>query len=180
MITCMRLIRRMRRWRACIRSDAARARSSMHAQHAGSSRARARAPQRSKEQSASAPRSCAAAAMWKQTCRSASTSVCTPSCWSCEHSEGARHVNTRLIRGMRTWRACIRSHAARARSSTCTLNMLWQQPCTRARRSAAGSGRQAHRDLERHHHAGANETARQSDSSCQQPSGERRARARRE
>jgi len=31
-------------------------------------------------------------------------------------SEGARHVNIRLIRGMRTWRACIRSHDARARS----------------------------------------------------------------
>ncbi len=30
----------------------------------------------------------------------------------------------RLTRRMRTWRACIRSHAARARSSTCTLNML--------------------------------------------------------
>ena len=152
----------------------------MHAQHAGSSRARARAPQRSKEQSASAPRSCAAAAMWKQTCRSASTSVCTPSCWSCEHSEGARHVNTRLIRGMRTWRACIRSHAARARSSTCTLNMLAAAVRARARHSAARRSRQAHRDLERHHHAGANETARQSDLSCQQPSGERRARARRE
>ena len=86
-------------------------------------------------------------------------------------------MNIRLIRRMRRWRACIRSQAARTRSSTCTLNMLAAAVRARARRSAAGRSRQAHRDLERHHHAGANETVWQSALSCQQPSGERRARA---
>ena len=64
-------------------------------------------------------------------------------------SEGARHVIIRLTRRMRTWRACIRSHAARARSSTCTLNMLAAAVRARARHSAAGSSRQAHREAYR-------------------------------
>ena len=155
----MRLIRGMRTWRASIRSHAARARSSMHAQHAGSSHARARAPQRSREQSASAPRSSAASAMWKQPAGA-------PRRWSARRhagpasSEGARHVIIGLCNrgrgrgvlplGRNSQLQCTRvAHATRF-------------GCRRAHAAVQQGARQAHRDLERHHHAGANEgTAKQ-------------------
>ena len=93
----------------------------------------------------------AAAAVWG-TRGSASPLVCTP--YACPaSSEGARHVVIRLWFGKedvagvcalpcRAGETHSSMHAQHAGSSR-----------VRARRSAAGDGRQAHRDLGRHHHA---------------------------
>ena len=65
-------------------------------------------------------------------------------------------MNIRLIRGMRTWRACIRSHDARARSYMHAQHAGSRSARVRARRSAAGSSRQAHREAVRQQRCGSN------------------------
>ena len=81
----IRLIRGMRTWRGHVNPQSCRAGEKLYARSTCWQQpcARACAPQRSREQSASAPRSISAA-MWKQRAGARIDVVCTPSCWSCE------------------------------------------------------------------------------------------------